>query len=66
MENRIIHIGNTEITLGEKVLLNGSNLALGEYYVEHTQTNPDVFELFKKDLDQETIENSWKVLLFTH
>jgi len=47
--------------LGEEVLLDGSNLEMGEHYIEHTQTNPDKYSLCKKDFDTETIENSWKI-----
>jgi len=55
-------IGDMCYVLGEKIKLDASNLKLGEEYVEHTQINPNRYEVFKKDLDTETIENSWKIL----
>ena len=56
-----VYIEDKIYLLGEKVKLDGSNLELGEEYIEHVQVNPNVFEIFKKTIDTETIENSWKI-----
>jgi len=56
-----ITINNVEYTLGEKILFDASNLKIGESYIEHTQINPDRFDIWEKDFDTETIENSWKI-----
>lgn len=59
----VVVIDGHEYTLGEEVLLDASNLNMGEYYIEHTQTNPDIFSIYKKDVDTETVENSWKLTI---
>lgn len=60
--NDIVKIDDVKYTLGEEVLLDASNLEIGELYIEHTQVKPDRFSVFQKDFDTETIENSWKIL----
>ena len=65
-------IGEFTYFLGEKVKLYHSNLDMGEYYVEHTSTYPSnpsylksmkVYSLFRKNGNQTTIENSWKITM---
>jgi len=48
--------------LGEEVELEMGNLKTEEPYIEHTQINPNRYSLFKRTDEQETIENSWKIL----
>lgn len=55
-----VEIGEFTYYLGEKVKLYHDNLNMGEYYVEHTQINPDRYSLWKKSVEI-TIENSWKI-----
>lgn len=59
--NDIIKIDNVEYILGDEVLLDASNLEMGETYIEHTQIKPDRFSIHKKTCDTETVENSWKI-----
>jgi hypothetical protein len=37
-------------------------LAIDEYYVEHTQVNPDVYSLFQRDIDDESFENAFRII----
>ena len=55
-----VKIGDFTYYLGEKVKLYHSNLNVGEYYIEHTQIDPNRYSLWKKS-DEETIEYSWKI-----
>lgn len=56
-----ISVDNKEYILGEEIELYATNLEFGETYIEHTGINPDRFQIFKKDYDTITIENSWKI-----
>ena len=57
----IVKIKDFHYVLGESVNLNGNNLKIGEKYIEHTQIDPDRFEIYKKEYDDEFWENSWKI-----
>lgn len=52
--------------LGEEIELMMSNLKMGELYIEHTQINPNRYSLFQRTDDEDTIENSWKIIATTN
>ena len=56
MEHKIINTGNYLL------IVDDSEIKVGDFYYEHTQINPDRFEIFKRSVDIESIENSKKVI----
>jgi hypothetical protein len=58
--DKIVKINGVKYILLEPILVDTSNLEMGEKYIEHTQVNPDRYTIFKKDYDTQTVENSWK------
>lgn len=57
-----ITIDGFDYYVSDEVLLYGENLKLNELYVEHTQTKPNRYSLFKNNCDQETFENCRKIV----
>lgn len=79
MKYKLIHRTTNQETICEKVVVDGydyylgeeielrmSNLKMGEFYIEHTQIKPNRYSLFIRTDDQDTIENSWKIIATTN
>ena len=51
--------------IGGEIKIDMSNIKIGEHYLEKTQINPDRYSIFKRDLEDVSIENSYKIIATT-
>lgn len=57
----VVLVDGVKYVLGDPIDLLASNLEIGESYIEHTGIKPDRFDIWKKDYDTTSVENSWKI-----
>lgn len=61
-----VTIDGFDYYLGKPVNKDGENLNQLEFYIEHTQINPDKFSLYKKEIDDDSFENSFTIVATTN